>query len=398
MAGLAICIALAPAGAGQRLAQRNWAGSGMAPAESWWSRAIFCQVELQGIQAGLHGQQTGLKGVTAQLDALESPGCDAIELKVSAESAGASTPIDARYGTLDDANDLIDGLGKRKLRLVLALPVGSLNGMDSTTEATLEAEMRFWLSRGVAGFVLQGNGETATPAGRTIEHRLRTVTATALGSRALIGDGVDAAELQLSVRRVAGADAAGFRAAIAGLGISNQSASPLLAAVGLGRSKALAAMLLAQGDAAMIPWSPATSRQAAPANTDTGGFSSEDLLLWVPKRAGEEGEALDRWYQSLEELHHSNPVLRGGVPKFLDHDSENVVVWVMRGKDGSAPVLVACNLSGKPVRFSATVETRAMGIRGTYLRTLLRSWDGGPALTLGDIEMPAGEVFLGEIR
>ncbi len=375
----------------------------------WWSRAIFCKVELNGNVAATQRHETGLKAVTARLDQIANAGCDAIELDLlgadrggadrgGADSGGAA-PFAARYGTLDDANELIDELGRKKIRLVLALPTATLNGLSAEAANTLEEKMRFWLSRGVAGFVLRGSGETLTPAGRAAVRRLRAITGSTLGTRVLIGDGVDAAEVQLAIRSLQGTDAKTLRAQLAVLGGPGQSTPPLLTTSGVAPGKALAAVILAQGSAALISLKPVgESIPNQPEKSSPDQYSPEDLLLWTPKGTSDPESDLENWDKSLAELYHASTALRSGAATYLDHDAENVLVWVIRSRDGGAPVLVACNLSASPRKISVTSELRAMGVKGSYLRTTLRSWQDGSVTTLNDLELPAGEVFLGEIR
>ncbi|MDP9038991.1 MAG: DUF3459 domain-containing protein, partial [Acidobacteriota bacterium] len=112
-------------------------------------------------------------------------------------------------------------------------------------------------------------------------------------------------------------------------------------------------------------------------------------------------DPLTAWYKQLAALHHGNPALRGGNPVFLDFDAQKALVWVSRAASASAqggPVVVACNLSGSPVSLSLRGRLEGMGLRGSYLRTLLRSDKGMGPQDVTTVTLPAFGVYVGELR
>ena len=348
----------------QTLARKNWAGSGLS-APVWWDRGVFCRVA-----AGATLKQAG-----AQMDRMQAMGCDAVVL--GAFGAG-SQPVDAKLGALEDADVLIGDVAHRKMRLVLDLPLAG------ASEQELTGRMRFWLNRGVAGFVLVG-----VPADPGMVKRLRQVTTGVVGTRVVIGDGADA---QLRMRRLGGGVAA-VRGALTGA----QAATLVSGSVGAGKSSA--AVLLGSPTAVELPVEVGHAGLKA-----SRPFSADELLLWVPvgdaslARAEDTGfAAMTPWDASLVELHHGNEALRTGSATYLNHDAEGVLAWVVRGKVGVAPVLVVVNLSGTPVKVALRAEVKALGVRGGYLRTLLRSEPGAFA-TLDAVQLAVDGVMVGEIR
>ncbi len=359
-------VAFSLFGHGQTLARKNWAGSGMS-AQVWWDRGVFCRVA-----AG-----ATLKQAEAQVDRMQAMGCDAVVL--GAMGAGAQ-PVDARFGSLEDADAVIEAVARRKMRLVLDL------ALAGASEQELTGRMRFWLNRGVAGFVLVG-----APGDPGMVKRLRQVAAGALGTRVVIGDGA-VPDVQMLVRRLGGGVAA-VRGELAG------APAGTLVSGQVGAGKASAAVLLGSGLAAELPVVVGHAGLKA-----TRQFSPDELLLWVPlgdpslAKAEDAGfAAMTAWDASLVELHHGNEALRTGTATYLNHDAEGVLAWVVRGKAGTAPVLVVCNLSGKAVKVAVRAEVKALGVRGGYLRTLLRSEPGAFA-TLDAVELGVDGVLVGEIK
>lgn len=364
-----VAVLLAGQAGGQTLARKNWAGSGMS-AQVWWGRAVFCRMD----------PGASLKQAAGTLDRMQAMGCDAVML--GALGSGAGTPVDLRFGTLDDADALIEGAVHRKTRVVMDLPIAS------APEAEITGRMRFWLTRGVAGFVLVG-----TPPDAGLVHRLRQVAAGVVGTRVLIGESASA-DVQLVVKHVGGGFA-GLRERLAGAG-----AGALLEGAA-GSERVSAAMLLENGGAAGVPVHAGPEPVKAARE-----FTADELMLWVPKgdpslRKVEEAHeaALAAWYGSLAELHRGNEALRTGQATYLNHDAQGVLTWVVRGKVGVAPVLVVVNLSGKAVKVSVGPEVKALGVRGGYLRTLLKAEALGSGMaTLDSIELGADGVLVGEIH
>lgn len=386
---LLLCALAAPA---QRLAQRNWQNSGLTP-QQWWPRATFCQLDLQKTRS--------LQTITSHLDTLQSIGCDALVLDLLVPPETNASPTAIAVGTLDDTDQLISELGRRKLRLLLDLPFPA---EQPASKATLD-RIRFWLSRGVAGFVLHKPANDLDST--AFLHQAHQLTAAALGTRILIAEPRSAAshrpatpDVQLTIERLA------FPASSLRTILTASTASSILALPNeLDPDATLrleATLLLGQGAATMLPATAFILPSAKP-EAKQPTFTPEQLRLWIPiggdPSASSPQDQLAEWLHSLADLRHTNTALRTGEPTFLDRDPQNALVWILRPKGPGSPVLFACNLSGKPVHLALVAEVHALGIRASFLRTLLRS-DENPAKPppLDAIDLAPEGIFVAELR
>ena len=74
---------------------------------------------------------------------------------------------------------------------------------------------------------------------------------------------------------------------------------------------------------------------------------------------------------------------------------------VRKPKDVSAttPILVIlCNLSGEPQHLSIKTDTMKLHLRGSFLRTILRSDNGMGTMHLESMTLPAHAAYIGELR
>ncbi len=85
------------------------------------------------------------------------------------------------------------------------------------------------------------------------------------------------------------------------------------------------------------------------------------------------------WYRKLIALRGSNPALRSGSTVMLNHDAQNALVWMRKPAKPSLddPALViACNFSAQPVTLSLKADMKSNGVRGSFLRTIVRTDHG----------------------
>jgi alpha-glucosidase len=112
-------------------------------------------------------------------------------------------------------------------------------------------------------------------------------------------------------------------------------------------------------------------------------------------------DSLLNFYRHVLELHSGNATLRSGSVTFLDHDGEDAVVWLRRAPAGArtvASVIVACNLSDRPVVLSLDEDLARLHIRSGFLRPLLTSRHvDHVAQSTGRIALSAHSVFIGEL-
>jgi alpha-glucosidase len=111
-------------------------------------------------------------------------------------------------------------------------------------------------------------------------------------------------------------------------------------------------------------------------------------------------QSLLHWYEKLIELRRSRPALFTGAQVLLDRDAQNALVWVRKtpaGSPQSAPIVVACNLSAQPVTLQLHKDIVKLGLRGTFLRTLMRSDNGMGPVNLDAVTLQPFGVYIGEL-
>jgi glycosidase len=123
----------------------------------------------------------------------------------------------------------------------------------------------------------------------------------------------------------------------------------------------------------------------------------------VPNAALEDTDpdSLLNWYRQLSSIHHDNATLATGTSLTINRDDQNVLVLVRKPKvvSASSPVLVLLfNLTAKPVQLSLKADTTKLGLRGSFLKTVLRSYEGMGTMHLEDMTLPAYGAYIGELR
>jgi glycosidase len=119
--------------------------------------------------------------------------------------------------------------------------------------------------------------------------------------------------------------------------------------------------------------------------------------------AGQENDptSLLSFYHQLTELHRGNPTLRDGDTIPLDHDAQNLLVWVRKPRaitPLSPAIVVLCNFSSAPVTLSLKADMTRLHLRGSFLRTILRSDNAMGTMHLDGMTLPPHEVYIGELR
>ena len=110
-----------------------------------------------------------------------------------------------------------------------------------------------------------------------------------------------------------------------------------------------------------------------------------------------EPDSLLNWYRELIELRRTNPALHDGGFVMLDADDPNVLAYVRTAPKGSAPVVVAMNMSGQAKTVSLNVS--AAGVAGKTVRTLAAS-DAAlkTATSLQNVTLPPFSSWVAEVR
>ncbi len=434
----------------QTLARPGWAGSGLT-AQSWFKHAIFYQVDVHTFQDS-NGDGTGdLKGVIQHLDYIQSLGADAILLEPLSVLSTPSqpTPIDPTLGTLDDLDDLTLQASRLKIRILIELPSAD------------PALARFWLTRGIAGFYIPGNAAANTTALQAIRkllpgyvgqrilitdattdsspsrssnelvlNRSTLQPATSASLREALDHSQTLARAALPILAISGSSPETSRAVLAAT-LLNRSASLITAGQELGRvtPPVRSAGSEASAKPALMPWgqpAPAPAEEAAPVHpappSPAAPVSAPDhYTQYVPLArpattaprkpvppdpatvAGQDAipGSLLNFYRQLSLLHHGPTALHDGEEITLEHDAQNALIWVRKTASPSLtnpPVVVACNLSDKPVTLSLRPDMIRLKLRGNFLRTLLRSDNGMGGNGIDPLTLPPYGVYIGALR
>ena len=191
-AGIALALSFAAAN-GQTLAHKGWVGSGIT-VEPWWAGAVLYQIDPVSFQDTKGDGFGDLQGITQRLDYVKSLSADAIvlspfQLQTDFGKKTNGPVFDAKYGTEEDLDRLIQEAGRRKVRIFVDLPLTS-----SRSTVDLVNVARFWLSRGIAGFrlTLDTHSASLTPA-QVVERlrELRKLCGTFAGQRVVFWDSAE---------------------------------------------------------------------------------------------------------------------------------------------------------------------------------------------------------------
>ena len=117
----------------QTLAHPGWRGNGIS-AQAWWKHASFLRL----------GTDTTFADAAHMLDVMAEAGVDSMILPDLQPAIGAPLPFSDRFGTQDDLDALLREASARRVHVLVTMPLARLSAGD--------AEVRFWLSRGIAGF------------------------------------------------------------------------------------------------------------------------------------------------------------------------------------------------------------------------------------------------------
>jgi len=425
----------------QTLARPGWVGSGL-NTDVWWKHPVVYQVN--PINFSPDGG-SGLHGVVQRLDYIQSLGVDGLLLTSLQPDAAHAQSIDPAFGTLDDLDDLIHEASRHNIRILLDLD-------PHIPAADLPNVARFWLNRGIAGFHVIG----ATPEAHAQASALRKAAGSYLGQRVLIGDvdptlpsspqqrtykAPEAQSTQLLLDASLGAltplNPAAVRSAIEStenIALAGH-AIPLIASDGPSFKRSMSRYADGQHDLAIAKLLATilfTTRAqpllyygqelgvADPQSSEA--TPSTPVIVWeapppppkgtpapppepnaVPNAALEAADpnSLLNWYRKLIELHHSNPTINSGEYLTVNRDDQNVLIIIRKPKTVSPinPILVIlCNLSGQPQHLSIKTDTMKLHLRGSFLRTVLRSDNGMGTMHLESMTMAPYAAYIGELR
>ncbi len=448
---LATCCLAGISANAQTLARPGWAGSGLTP-NPWWRHAVVYAIDPHGFRDS-NGDGTGdLAGLTQRLDYLQSLGIDALLLQqlAPADTSTGKAAIDPALGSVDDFDNLVIQASQHNIRILIEL-------QQAAPAADVSAIARFWLSRGVAGFrLVSGNATDDSSA----MHQLRSVTRGYVGERILIGDpsttpapaahghsptsaaAKDAPQLLVDpfLSTLPTLDAAAFRAALerndallssgSGLPLAiSDTADGIPSAVRFSHdhekdaqsiSKIIATLLLTTRAGSMLhygqeialgptstahplmPWGkPAAPADSNPKRPAVAATTPPQPPANDVAAQDADPDSLLNWYRHLSVLQHTSMTLRSGTTVVLNHDDDHVVAWVRKPQSVSlnTPALVfVCNLSANPVKLSLRPDMQRLHLKGSFLRSTLRSDNAMGALNLDAITLQPYGIYIGELR
>jgi Alpha amylase, catalytic domain len=435
----------------QTLARPGWVGSGMST-ELWWKHAIVYEVNPLNFSPPVDKATdgSGLHGIAQHLDYIQSLGADAVLLTPIQPDADHAQSIDPAYGTLDDLDDLIHEASRHNIRILLDLDP-KIPAADTPNVA------RFWLNRGIAGFHIAG----ATPESHAQAAEIRKATTSYLGQRLLIGDvdptlpsspkqrtykAPDTATTQLLLDASLGAvtplNPAPIRSAIESTENILQAghSMPLLATDGPSFQRSMSRYADGKNDLAIAKLLATIlfTTRAQPllyygqelgvaTSQSTESTPAMPIIIWdapppppkgqpapspepeasmpnpTPNAALEDADpaSLLNWYRKLIGLHHSNSTINSGEYLTINRDDQNVLIIIRKPKVVSPinPILVIlCNLSGEPQHLSIKTDTMKLHLRGSFLRTVLRSDNGMGTMHLESMTLAPYAAYIGEMR
>ena len=406
---LLLALTLSATALSQTLARPGWAGSGM-NADPWWKHAVLYQLDPQNFS------ENGLKSIPTHLDYLQSLGIDAILLTNTSPDAQT---IDPALGTIDDLDDLIHQASRRNIRVLIDL--------KPKVNTDLAAAARFWLNRGIAGFHIADPTQAAP---------LRKITNAHIGQRIVIADLAENptksqqnsnSDPQLLFNPHPGTQPQLTAATIRPPLESAQDQHPphvlLTDGPDLKRSmtryadgthdveiaKILAALLLTSRTSANLYYGqelgltetyPTIHWEAPPPPQKGQPAPPPDPN---PNAAVEEANAqsLLSWYRQLSALHHGNATIASGASIILNHDDQNVLAWVRKPQAVTAispAMVVICNLTAQPVQLSLKDDMKRLHLKGSFLRTTMRSDNAMGPMHLESMTIPPYAVYIGELR
>jgi hypothetical protein len=363
----------------QQLAHAGWRGNSIAP-EAWWKHAAFVR---------FHGD-IPFAEVAKGIENMSAVSADSILLPDLKPPADASLPFDPSFGSEQDLDELLREASARRMHVLVRMPLQRTQGERGA------GEVRFWLSRGVAGFDLG----TITPAEMDAARLLRGSIDRFPGQRILIARTPGAAETASSASRrgTSRYAAASRRDPITLHLVSAQDVEAGAAAMDTATqvveiTKQGAPSAVSENDpGALLPSSVPALRSLLPLLLSAGApVLDSELLTTAADRSA---------VQQVLTLRSTHAVLRSGVASVLATGNPGLQAWLLRDRQRSArgSLLLVTNNSEGAVTLHLSQALAAQGMRGAYLRPLLRGDGGMGAVNLETGALPAGAALLAEIR
>jgi glycosidase len=357
----------------------------------------------------------GLHGLAGHMDYVHSLGVDAL-LLTSLSGSDPKQPIDPALGAINDLEEIVRRGSEYNIRVLVEL--------DSRTD--INSAVRLWLVHGVAGFYAPGanaaqladirRASGGFSGGQRIVigdlSAVDTPTAQRGDVPQLAADGRISTQDKLTAASIRPSLEAAQQVAEAGRTMplifsDAPSLKRTLTRFGDGTrdeaaAKAVAAMLLTTRTATMLFWGQELGLADGTSTITFGEPKKGEAPTLGTEAAGNAtGSSLLNWYRQLISLGHSNRTISSGSITVLNHDDQNVLAWVRRPQSPSAsnpPIIVVANLSAQPVTLSLKDDVQKLHLRGSFLRTVLRTDTAMGAMHLDGMTLQPYQVFIGELR
>jgi len=362
VAGLLLVAANARA---QQLAHAGWRGNGIAP-EVWWQHASMIRC----------AQDVTFADAVKMLDRMSDVGADSILLPDLEPTA--KQPFAERFGTEEELDTLLREMSARRMHLLLHIPL-----QRAISNA---GEVRFWMSRGVAGLDMGTLGAGDMDAARQLRASLDHYP----GHRILLARtaGQEAQAVTSSARKRGSASSDPITLHIlspqdtgSGIRHAGEVNAVEIAAMPVGDEKADAAVTFP----ANVPY----VRSLFPLLLASGAPILDSHLLT--------SDVARTSVQQVLAFRNTHAVVRDGNVVVLAATQPSLRAWILKAKGARGSLLLAANDGTTPATLHLTAALASNGFRNVYLRPLMRSDRGMGAVNVEMGTLPPGSAIVAEI-
>jgi alpha-glucosidase len=106
-------------------------------------------------------------------------------------------------------------------------------------------------------------------------------------------------------------------------------------------------------------------------------------------------DSLLNWYKQLIRLRRDNPALHSGKLTLLNTTDTKVLSWI-RQTPGEPAVVVACNFTAEPQKFS--FDLTQQGINSKQAKTLMKTPGSSDPTSLDEVNLPPFGVYIGQVQ
>ncbi len=380
----------------QMLSRPGWRGTNITP-EAWWKHAAFVRLDAETTFADAATELPWMSDVSA--DSMVLP-----DLLPTAEIAAGTPPLPfaPRFGTEDELDALMREASARHMHVLLQAPVHRL--------VANQGEVRFWMNRGIAGFDVGTVGAADMDGLRQLRSALDKFPGQRILMARVTANGSGTADAPAASAHTKHGGAAGSASSSGGhdpvtlhivsaadvesgkLGRSaTTSIAPLLVEIAADVATPAAAKE-AVDPAVLLPGSLPGLRSLLPLLLASGTPILDSSLIRTPEQRAA--------IQQVLALRNSHVALRNGTSTPLATQTQGLRAWLISGREraGKSSLLLAVNEGTVVATLHMSDAIKHAGIRGTYLRPILRSDGAMGSVNLENGQLPPGAAILAEIH